>query len=458
MLIITFLRCSLWYNISMNEKYPNRREAMASEIEQGEKYQAMQALLELGICQKVNDLELYHGRVGNGGEWQVDPSYNNASNSTGNRNINKIPALNTGEYGVARDFSRARASRDGGIPEIHRVIASDQDAMVISSGLSGLNEEGRIRVSKAISSLCPRIMEGAPIDFKHRNDLDKILPRDFRNRYGFMFEDDISDIESRTGLDRELITHVGSAMNTMRILESGFLYTIGEAFNDDKLNLYAKEKDGALYIIAKENPVRNYESGFKYHTIPLNREYIANFFRNSHIVGLKLPVNSATLDKDIDNYIMFDLAKVNTPEFIGRTVRDRNRYFGEIATEIHKRSEGNPRTKGELLRTLESNLYIKPHEIINIAKRTPGFNDIFEADAGNWEGFKLGEHTETVLRLFDDNYADSIPASTLPIMRLALLVHDIGKPEAVRKGDKKSQKRYNVAYRRRVYATKRHRR
>ena len=97
----------------------------------------------------------------------------------------------------------------------------------------------------------------------------------------------------------------------------------------------------------------------------------------------------------------------------------------------------------ELLRILGSNLYIKPREIIELAKQTQGFRDVFESDAGNWEGFKLSEHTETVLRLFDDNYADIMPASTLPIIRLALLVHDIGKPEAIKMGDKANQKQYN---------------
>ena len=51
-----------------------------------------------------------------------------------------------------------------------------------------------------------------------------------------------------------------------------------------------------------------------------------------------------------------------------------------------------------------------------------------------------------MLRLFDDNYVDYVPASVIPITRLALLVHDIGKPEAAKMGDKINQKQYNVKF------------
>ena len=83
---------------------------------------------------------------------------------------------------------------------------------------------------------------------------------------------------------------------------------------------------------------------------------------------------------------------------------------------------------------------------MSLAEKTPGYREIFEADAGNWEGYKLAEHTETVLRLFDDNYADKMPAATLPIMRMALLVHDVGKPVAVKNHEKEHQAAYNQVY------------
>ena len=174
----------------MSERYPSRREAMADTIEQGEKYRAMQTLLELGVCKKVSDLELYHGRAGRGEEWRVDPSYNNAGNSTGNRNINQIPALNTGEYNIAREFSEARVSVEGGNPEVHRIISNDPDAMVVASDIFELSRQDRKKVLGAISVLCPKVMDGAPItisggrrEFQERGELIRRLSRkSFRNQ------------------------------------------------------------------------------------------------------------------------------------------------------------------------------------------------------------------------------------------------------------------------------------
>ena len=417
------------------EKYPSRREAMASEIEQGEKYQAMQTLLELGICKKVSDLELYHGRAGDGGRWQVDPSYDNAGNNTGRHNINKIPALNTGEYKIAKDFSEARVSYDGGSPEIHRIISNDPDAMIIASRLPNLTEQDKKKVFEAVVALSPSVMSGAPIainkerhEFQHRNRLiEKISPEYFRNEYGLMFEDEIPGIEKKTGFDKELVTHIGSAINTQNLLARGMLVKL--------CNTFINSNDTTISVNTKDDGVK---------TIPFSREYLSNWLRSAHIVGIMSHGDwSATLGTNIDVCRFFDLEKINTEETIKRKVQNRNRFFGKIATTMNEKNKNN---SSALLNELKSNLYIKPHEIIEIAKKTPGFKDVFEADAGNWEGFKLGEHTETVLRLFDDNYADILPASIIPIIRLALLVHDIGKPEAVKMRDKFHQKKYNVKY------------
>ncbi len=79
------------------------------------------------------------------------------------------------------------------------------------------------------------------------------------------------------------------------------------------------------------------------------------------------------------------------------------------------------------------------------AKQVPGYKQIFEADAGNMEGYRLDEHTETTLRALDTNFANKIPVGLLPILKLSLLTHDIGKGEAARNADKENQHDYNAA-------------
>ena len=68
-----------------------------------------------------------------------------------------------------------------------------------------------------------------------------------------------------------------------------------------------------------------------------------------------------------------------------------------------------------LVKLLSENYYASPKEIIEEAKKVRGFETLFDTDAGNWEKFTLEEHTETVLRMFDETYADVLPAKLLPI-------------------------------------------
>lgn len=408
----------------MNETLPRRREVMDEQIRQSEQYRAVKCLENFGIFRAAEELDLWHGRAGDGTNWEVKPSFNNASDNTGNYNINKIPALNTSNYSVAKEFSEARAYGDKS-SEVHKIISDDPDAVIIDGRNSVLSAEERKEARNAIMTLSLPITEGAPLSFKHRHDLERVDLSDFINQYGVMFKEDISDLKRTIGIDEDLIMHVGSAINTKTFLKNGSIRSVCNAFLDNRNEIEVK---------INENEKRS---------IPISREYLASWFKANHVIGIKREVDSATLGKKIENIQLFDLEKVNTPEVYSRRERNRMRFFGKAAL---KATEKNVESESDLVKTLSSNLYIKPQEIIELAKKTPGFEEVFEADAGNWEGFKLGEHTETVLRIFDNNYADNIPASILPVMRIALLVHDIGKAEAVKRHDKGNQRAYNVEY------------
>ena len=103
----------------MGEKIKYRREAAAEQVEQSEKYLARQELIQLGLVSKLSDIDLYHGRAGDGSGWEVDPAFNNAGNNTGNRNVNKRPALNTSDMETAKAFSRSRVDSQHRIAEVH---------------------------------------------------------------------------------------------------------------------------------------------------------------------------------------------------------------------------------------------------------------------------------------------------------------------------------------------------
>ena len=412
----------------MSESFHGRREVAASEFEKTAEFKARERLAEIGVFQKVSDLDLYHGRTGDGsGNWEVQPDFNNAGDNTGNLNINQKPALNTGSYETARDFSEARARRKGGVAEVHKIESADPDAMIIDlSSFSRLTANERAEVDQLMQSISPTPIAGAPLSFEDRDSINKTRgPGAFMNQYGLMFKNEVSSIAQQYGIRSRTVEHVGSAINTHSLIGRGFLKEICYAFSDDEPSIYLRDN--------KKNE----------HEVPINHEYFTNWLRANHVVGCKMGVHSATLGKKIDNYLLFDLEKINTPEKNEQLNKERNRRFGRVARAMGEKLRDR---RTEVVKLLTENLYAKPEEIVEAAKKTPGFEKIFDEDAGNWEGYKLGEHTETVLRLFDDNYADAMPADTLPIMRLALLTHDIGKGEAAKKHDKGRQDLYNVVY------------
>ena len=161
---------------------------------------------------------------------------------------------------------------------------------------------------------------------------------------------------------------------------------------------------------------------------------MASWLRNAHVVGVRERVRSATILKDIEPVFLFDLAKVDAEEEVARRRQATAREFGDIAIRLADGLETEATTGGSFVDYLSNNLYATPEQLVDKAMEVPGYQRIYEADAGNWEKFTLEEHTETVLRNFDNNYADKLPADLLPIIRLALLTHDLGKPESARRG------------------------
>ena len=412
----------------MNEKLSSRREAASVEYEQTKQYQAMQYLNQVGVVKRVNQIGLFHGRDGDGtGGWQVDPDFDNSDNNTGHHNINKRSALNTSDLGTAHEFSVARSQGTTAVAEIYHIISEDPDAAIIDEdNFARLTRSQKANVNKAIAATLIGVTNGAPLSFEERHALDRYKKKDFQNQYGLMFSEEVGQFSQKLGLSSNVTGHVGSTINTIEFLKTGHLQELCNAFMDKKPSIITSAGDGRI------------------HAAPINHEYLANWFRKNHIVGYKRKVQSATLrGQHIDNYMLFDLEKVNTEQEIEKRQRERDQQYSEIDSAIKRHKDKSP---NYFANYLSKNLYISPRDIVKLAKLTKGFKEVFESDTGNWEKFKLEEHTETVLRVFDDNYADYLPASVIPLMRMALLVHDLGKPEAARNQDKANQKQYNLFY------------
>lgn len=404
-------------------------------MEDAEKYRALQDLRELGLIIPLSQTETFHGRVAKvdeGADWSVDPSFSNGGNDSGNRNINIRSTLYTGQKDIAQAFADERAKLDGkqSRAEIHEIVSADTDATVIDIGFdpTKLNEEDRAKYHKALRALVLPITEGSPVSFEDR---DKALPFitavGKAQKTGYLLSEDVTELADAAKVDERVALQMSSAYNASKIALTDPVYLAKE--------LLGRPTDIFTYS-GKIN------GGDENQDFQINLEYVQRFLREAHIVGVKQEVESATLGRSLTSISFFDLEKVYTSMDLEKKQQKIAQKLGGIATTFSQLS-------GELqpdqpLNALLEDPYAKPGKLIEAAKKVEGYDSIFEGDAGNWEGFSLAEHTETVLRNFDENFADELPVEMLSPMRLAILAHDVGKPIAVANNEKEKQKEYNA--------------
>jgi len=487
-------------------------------IEDAERFRAIDTLKEVGLLVPVTDVETFHGRLGDNGEntWQVDPSFANGSNDSGNSNVNSRPTLYSGDQSTAQDFADERAGfpqayystlfdkvknytpeenegrlerqnaflkklweedvakgyadaatsspsvwtmeqllasnshveakwlRDslGKQPyedfkqkyasqrraEVHEIVNADPDATVLDFGFDSakLGDEDKVRYEKALKALLIPMTEGSPVGFEHRDEVQPFAEAVNRLRKSFLTIEDVATIVAESGIDGATADQLAGAYNSRQIAAIKPSYLVSQLIKN-KHNIVTDTLD----------------VGGEKLEMPLNLEYVERYLRLAHIVGVKQSISSATLDRDITSVSFIDLERTKTTETHEAERRTTWQKLGGAAAALSELLpvEVMPRDQ---LRALLQDVHAKPEKLVAAARSIEGYNDIFDADAGNWEGFTLAEHTETVLRNFDENFADKIPVEFMAPMRLAIISHDVGKPVAAANGEKHLQKKYNA--------------
>src|SRR5579859_5928554 len=312
--------------------------------------------------------------------------------------------------------------------EVHAIVSADSDATIYNNEFSpdSLDEGQRTRYEEALHALLINLTAGSPVGFNDRGAI-KLFSDAIRGMNAALLpSSEIPDLAHKAGLDERVVTQLVGAYNAMRIagVQPGYLIKL----------LTHNEGD-----FVTENLV----IGDTRQDVVINLEYVQRYLRMAHIVGVRQKVDSFTLNRTITSISLFDLEKVTTPGFLEKQQQSTLRRLGGLATSFSETLPAENRAK-PLLQLLR-HPYARPEQLVEAAQQVDGYREIFDGDAGNWEGFTLAEHTETVLRNFDENYADTLPVDMLPIMRLAILAHDVGKPGAVANGEKHKQKDYNAA-------------
>ncbi len=374
------------------------------------KIKAFKRLIELGVFIPLADAKLYHGRANTTGEeWRVSSSFDNGGNATGNRNLNKISALNVAEKSVAKEFAQERANDYyGARPEIHEIASTDPYAVCVDLTKTELLNSPEVKA--LISVLAhPSVSKSAVrVPFDDKEIFERISDELKRRQLfsSFVSDANIHSIAENLGYDKKeekIAQDIAKAINSHMYLAKALRWALKMYSSND---LSVTTNDGSVYNMSSE--------------------YFASFFAENHIVGLFQMVDSATLNKTIGAYQLFDLKKINTEKEIGARLRKAI----DVYSPASKLIGGGIKEK-----STQQMLSNSPENIIkSITKKSPRIKEQFEGDVGLWEGFNLGEHTESVMRFFAENFADVLPMGTRACMNLVILCHDIGKAECVKRG------------------------
>ena len=178
--------------------------------------------------------------------------------------------------------------------------------------------------------------------------------------------------------------------------------------------------------------------------IPCSTDYVRSALDSLGVVGVIDRGDPAGTEVGSDVIHLFNAGSVDKKEAVEAQRQTVATQMESVDQALASSFEAN----SPLLDLLNHNPHASPEAIVGSAKTVPGFAEIFASDTGVWEGYTLAEHSETVLRNYDQSFAEDLPTSSQKLAKLALLTHDIGKPvaEAQAPRDKQVEHDSNLHY------------
>ena len=400
-----------------------------------EQKQAIEVLIQCGLLRKF-DAPLYHGRASTPHEvnrWQVDPKFNNAGNLTGHHNTNKISALNTGTKDIAEKYAHRRTRAIiNAQPEIYTIQSIDPEALILNGNFdpNDLNPAQKVAAINALRATLqmPNVTNFAPVAFTDRYYAQSILTA---------IDESCRQINALTP-DRILFDDASVMRHRQKFAGHEKLCDeLCQAHNSRALLQLAPS-----YLIDRFIDAKN-QCNYNNRKLTHSNQFVAAWLANNHIVGVARKVSSSNIDDEFTATQLFDLNKINTEKAVG----ERQMYLQSLYNPIANLTQNfcdNQQTL-DILRKADT-----PTTLAYMAK-TYQIGECMNLDAGVWEGFKVGEHTETALRIFDQDFSEEVPPQLLPLIRTAIISHDIGKGVAITHQQIDKQNGYNRFYAAKLY-------
>lgn len=299
---------------------------------------------------------------------------------------------------------------------VHEIIASNPNALVFTPevGILGMTT---VQTSE---------MQGAFKQFASTFDFTEVCPLSFdeyqqeSTRQGIMdaaqlwLAGDDADISYLEDFDEHVDYFISEfGMDEETAIKYVAKFTVFGSFLKGDLNSVARALvyDKHWYYIKTDDPERE-EKAFQYCV-----ECAKEIMNATNIVGA---VDVFYNKPNQSNYFFWSLDKVNTKSFIEKQKQKNRESYGSIAEQL----ENSVTDEDANLILLESS----PQEVVEfLTQKVPELKTFYDMKDGNWEGFSIGQHTESVLRVFDDSFADEMSPEIVPFMKVVIAMHDVGK-------------------------------
>lgn len=383
---------------------------------------AIEVLVKYGLIIPTSELTLYHGRVSEPekvGEWSVNPNYTNANNDSGHSNLNSVNALSTSpDYNIAANYAMVEKMRHSGKkPEVYEIVADSNDSFIINNfdfNMNNFSINEQKEIYDALSVLGNYgVIQLAPVDFEFRNYAKYVLDElylVFKDKNGdYLSEEDVSSTFEKVkqtfpDADKKVVSDLAGSLNAKVMLLIKPSKTIEHFAVRKEWDDRTKPEDKTRIEVVDHNG--------KSVVCPINLEYIAAWLANNNIIGI-------SENMGFNNCLLFDLERINTKKAQGEKLQQIISEFGEISLMLENFS-----TDEDLNRFLRQT---SPLEIIAVMESNPEIKNLLDAPAGVWEGFSIGEHTETTLRVYEESFERTLPKELAPFIKMAMVCHDIGK-------------------------------
>lgn len=340
-------------------------------------------------------------------EWKVDPYFENYKNN------DEQPVLYASTFKVATNNLCSRALQSENMsgsyykPETYKILPYQNGKyfLNIDFDFNKLNEHDKKIVLETLNI----ILQADSIEASKLSKPSFFDKEDFHYVYNEMSSlqnwDDSSLIKyemiekycSKTRCSRKLANQIAGIINSIKSLKNNFVETLNCCLSDV----------------------------FSLNNAPLDKEYLLSWARKNNIVGCIKNIYSDKVGVSQAAYFIFDKTVVGTEKQIWKreAIKNREREFANIIEDF---------TENESLKNVLSNS--TPQEIVDYCMNLPlcykgkTYKDIFNLSANVVpENFTVAEHTETVLRVFEDSFKDRFPEELLPFIKLIIVCHDIGK-------------------------------